>query len=134
MTYSPKRPPLDPCPVEAVIAIVAGKWKARILLELSGEPLTFGRLKRALPGVTQQVLSAQLRGLERDGIVSRTPVGPAPLDGSLYALTVEGRSLIPVLDRVAEWGLDRLERAGLAWRAPARSGRRRAEDARPDAS
>jgi DNA-binding HxlR family transcriptional regulator len=115
MAYSPKRPPLDPCPVEAVVAIVAGKWKARILLEVAGAPLTFGKLRRALPGITQQVLAAQLRALEDHGVVSRTPAASDPLAGSLYAMTAEGRSLLPVLDTMACWGLGRLERAGLRW-------------------
>jgi DNA-binding HxlR family transcriptional regulator len=118
MTYKPKRPPLDPCPVEAVVALVSGKWKARVLLELDASAMTFGQLRRALPGVTQQVLSTQLRGLEEDGIISRRPLGPEPGDGSLYALTEEGCTLIPLLDAVATWGLARLRRRGLNWSPP----------------
>lgn len=119
MSYLPKRPPLDACPVEALVAIVAGKWKARILLELAAERLTFGQLRRGLGRVTQQVLSSQLAGLERDGVVLRTPVGDDPMKGSWYALTDEGRSLLPVLDLMAVWGLARLDRKGLTWAHPA---------------
>jgi DNA-binding HxlR family transcriptional regulator len=118
MAYLHKRIAQDACPVEAVVAIVAGKWKARLLFELSHGPMTFGQLKRSLPGVSQQVLSTQLQGLVTDGIVSRTPVVPEPTTGSLYALTHEGRSLLPVLDVVAVWGLARLDRQGRRWAHP----------------
>jgi DNA-binding HxlR family transcriptional regulator len=131
MTYKPKRPPLDPCPVEAVVALVSGKWKARVLLELDASAMTFGQLRRALPGVTQQVLSTQLRGLEEDGIISRRPLGPEPGDGSLYALTEEGCTLIPLLDAVATWGLARLRRRGLDWTPPAGRSRPCFEQALP---
>lgn len=118
MPYQPKRPSLDPCPVEAAVALFSAKWKARILLELHGQAQSFGQLRRRLAGISQQVLSTQLQDLETDGILSRAPLGPDPMKGSLYALTPEGRSLLPVLDGLADWGLGRLEREGLTWQRP----------------
>jgi DNA-binding HxlR family transcriptional regulator len=125
--YRPKREPLPPCPVESALAVIAGKWKARILLMLSGDALKFSDLRRSLEGITQQVLSAQLDALERDGVVVRSRVSHNPLAGSLYALTEDGRSLLVALDGLAEWGMARLRLSGRRWDrpAPTRSVRRR---------
>jgi DNA-binding HxlR family transcriptional regulator len=113
MAYLPKRDPLGPCAVELVIAIVGGKWKARILESLEEKEKTFAELKRSLPGVTQQVLATQLRGLEKDRIVQREPTinerGPC----SLYSLAERGMSLMPVLHVVAAWGTEELRKAGV---------------------
>lgn len=113
-----KRPPLDPCPVETVLAMVAGKWKARILYLLSIDALSFAEIRRAVPGVTQQVLSAQLKSLEEDGLVCRTRVESGRAHWSRYALAPLGESLMPVLRHVADWGEARLAAEGLSWQAP----------------
>ena len=115
MPYARKRPPLDPCPVETVLALVAGKWKARILRVLFDGPRSFGALRKALGAVTQQVLAAQLRALEEDGLVARRPVTANGVAGSRYDLTPEARSLLPALDGLAVWGAARLRRQGLGW-------------------
>lgn len=114
MAYQPKREPLGPCPVELVIAIVGGKWKARILESLEQKEKTFADLRRSLPGVTQQVLTAQLRGLERDRIVQREQTSNERGPCSVYSLAERGRSLLPVLHVVAAWGTDELRKAGLS--------------------
>lgn len=113
MAYLPKREPLEPCPVELVIAIVGGKWKARILESLEQKEKTFADLKRSLPGVAQQVLAAQLRGLERDQIVQREQTSNERGPCSVYSLAERGRSLLPVLHVVAAWGREELRRAGV---------------------
>lgn len=117
--YRPKREPLPPCPVENALAVVAGKWKARILLLLSDDALGFSDLRRNLEGITQQVLSAQLSALERDGIVVRSPVSNSPLAASLYALTEDGRSLLAALEGLSGWGMARLRLSGQKWERPA---------------
>jgi DNA-binding HxlR family transcriptional regulator len=120
MPYVPKRPPLDPCPVETVFAIIGGKWKARIVLQLSWQPFRFAELRRGLPGITQQVLSAQLKALQRDGIVYRH----APRTRSeapTYQLSREGSQLVHAVERVSIWGLERLQAQGYRWRAPGES-------------
>jgi DNA-binding HxlR family transcriptional regulator len=116
--YRPKREPLPPCPVENALAVVAGKWKARILLLLSNDALRFSDLRRNLEGITQQVLSAQLNAMERDGIVLRSPVSNNPLAGSPYALTEDGRSLLAALEVLSEWGMARLRLSGQKWDRP----------------
>lgn len=115
MPYERKRPRLDPCPVEAVVDIIGGKWKARILRVLAVGPRTFGSLRKQLAGITQQVLSAQLKSLEADGLVARDRNGERAISGSTYRLTDEAKTLLPVLDALARWGTERLRRRGLDW-------------------
>lgn len=113
MLYQPKRAPLDPCPVEEVIGLIGGKWKARLLFELSLKQARFAELRRALPGVTQQVLSAQLQALVDDGLVRREAAVPGA--GGPYSLTQAGLSLLPVMKCVAAWGESRLRTRGEVW-------------------
>jgi DNA-binding HxlR family transcriptional regulator len=117
--YRPKRKPLPPCPVENALAVVSGKWKARILLVLSDNVFGFSDLRRNLEGITQQVLSAQLSALERDGIVVRSPVSNSSLGASLYALTEDGHSLLAALEGLSGWGMARLRLLGQKWERPA---------------
>lgn len=117
MRYQRKRAPLDPCPVEEVLEIIGGKWKTRILYLLATQSLTFAELRRALPGITQQVLADQVRALGRDRIVNRQRI-TAGKTYSRYSLTEEGRSLIPVLCLVADWGRRRLSARGVNWDSP----------------
>lgn len=102
---------LDPeaCPVETTLRAMAGRWKPLILFHLQGGPVRFNALRRRIPSVTQRMLTQHLRELERDGIVSRTvrEVVPPHVE---YALTEHGRTLVPVLDAMAAWGLDHAPR------------------------
>lgn len=118
MPYQPKRPAQDPCPVEAVLEIIGGKWKARILLQVSMRPCPFAALRRALPGISQQVLSAQLQSLIENGVVERAIVDPQMDRGVRYRLTATGEGLVLVLERIAAWGDARLRERGLMWERP----------------
>jgi DNA-binding HxlR family transcriptional regulator len=119
MPYQPKRKPLDPCPVEEVLEVISGKWKARILFLISIGPSSFSALRKAIPRVSREVLSTQLQSLIDDCILERCHLGgPAEL-GAVYRLTSEGRSLLPVLDTIAAWGNERLRERGHIWQAPA---------------
>jgi DNA-binding HxlR family transcriptional regulator len=126
MPYQAKRPPLEPCPVEEVVAVIAGKWKARILYLLSVEPHTFSALKQSLNGITQQVLAAQLKALTQDGIVGRERIARGKNQQSNYSLTPEGKTLIPVLTQISEWGEKRMQLRGLVWNPPVPKQRNRA--------
>jgi len=101
-----------------VFAIVGGKWKARIILLLSLESHRFAQLRRALPGITQQVLSAQLKALQQSGIVSRIPTAQKTRETLAYGLTRDGHQLVKALEGVAYWGEKRLEAQGHRWRRP----------------
>lgn len=111
--YALKRPSLDPCPIEAVVGIVGGKWKARILYALWGEALAFGQIQAALgPALSREVLATQLQALRRDGMVEKEgPVGR----GATYRLTPRGRSLVEVLLPVAAWSVEELLPEGARW-------------------
>ncbi len=94
---------LSECPVRAAIDVIEGKWKPIIINALKSKPLRFGELRREAPEATKKVLTAQLRELEKDEIISRRKFGN-PEDHLRYALTLYGRTLVPILTRMAKWG------------------------------
>jgi len=104
------------CPVEATIAVVGGKWKPLIIYHLLPGTRRFGELRRRLPAATQQMLTLQLRELERDGIVHREVYREVPPKVE-YSLTPLGRSLEPIMTQMGEWGIGYL--AARAARDPA---------------
>jgi DNA-binding HxlR family transcriptional regulator len=91
------------CPAEATIEVLAGRWKAHIIWVLLQGTRRFGELHRVVPGVTQKVLTQQLRELEADGVVSRKVFAEVPPKVE-YSLTDRGRSLKPVIDAMCKWG------------------------------
>ena len=97
------------CPVRTTADVIDGKWKPMIINELKIKPLRFGRLLRALPEASRKVVTEHLRELEREQVVTRTALGKRP-DVVEYSLTNYGRTLIPVLDAMAEWGLNHRQR------------------------
>ena len=92
------------CPVETTLELLSGKWKANILFHLLPGTKRSGELRRLMPEVTQQMLTAHLRELERDGIIHRKVYAQVPPKVE-YSLTPLGRSLGPVFDKIYEWGL-----------------------------
>lgn len=91
------------CPVEATIDFIGGKWKAIILHHLSTEgTLRFGELKRRCPGVTQKMLTSQLRELESDLLVNRVVYAVVPPKVE-YSLSTLGETLIPILHAMRTW-------------------------------
>lgn len=90
-------------PVNVTLKVVGGKWKPLLLWLINDQPKRFGELKKLMPGVTQKMLTQQLRELEDDGLVVRTvyPVVPPKVD---YRLSQYGSTLKPVLSSMAEWG------------------------------
>lgn len=95
------------CPVETTLDLIGGKYKALILWHLSGGTLRFSELQRALPNVTPRVLTHQLRELEEQSLLTRTvyPVVPPRVE---YAMTDLGRSLMPILSAMRDWGAEYL--------------------------
>ncbi len=92
------------CPVETTLEVLSGKWKANILFHLLPDTKRSGELRRLMPEVTQQMLTAHLRELERDGIIHRKVYAQVPPKVE-YSLTPLGRSLGPVFDKIYEWGV-----------------------------
>jgi DNA-binding HxlR family transcriptional regulator len=93
---------LGRCPVDFTLKMIGGKWKPLILRLLAGGTLRFGQLQRAIPSVTQRVLTLQLRELERDGLLSRTvfPEIPPRVE---YSLKPPALELLPILGALGEW-------------------------------
>jgi DNA-binding HxlR family transcriptional regulator len=99
------------CALDITSAFIGGKWKTVVLWYLRNRKRRFSELKEVIPDITDKMLSLQLRGLEEDGLVKRTiyPEVPPRVE---YELTKEGKSLIPVLEAMAEWGRGKAKKDG----------------------
>lgn len=93
----------DCCPVEATLELIGGKYKALILWHLSEGTLRFSELKKQISGATPKMLTQQLRELESHALIHREvfPVIPPKVE---YSLTELGKSLMPVLVAMRDWG------------------------------
>ena len=94
---------LPACPVETTLMLISDKWKVLILRDLLSGTKRFGELKKSIGGVSQKVLTTQLRQMEDSGLLNRTvyPEVPPRVE---YTLTELGYSLKPVLDTMGSWG------------------------------
>ncbi|WP_026471003.1 winged helix-turn-helix transcriptional regulator [Alkanindiges illinoisensis] len=95
------------CPVEGVLEIIGGKWKGVILYHLLDETLRFNEIRRRLPGITQRMLTNQLRELEASGIVFRQVYAEVPPKVEYY-LTSKGKTLAPIIRAMELWGRENL--------------------------
>jgi Predicted transcriptional regulators len=94
------------CPIRYTIDMFGGKWKLPILCQLAdGNAVRYSSIKRRLPRVTNMMLSQSLKELEAAGIVHREQYNEIPPRVE-YSLTEKGRSILPVLLRLAEWGME----------------------------
>ena len=95
------------CPVETTLNLIGGKYKALILWHLSGGTLRFSELQKLISNATSKMLTQQLRELENDKLIHREiyPVVPPKVE---YSLTELGKSLMPVLIAMRDWGADYL--------------------------
>lgn len=92
------------CPVEATLSVIGGKWKGIVLYYLLMDgTMRFNELKRSVHGVTQRMLTKQLRELEADGLINRHVYAEVPPKVE-YSLTDKGESLRPILIALKEWG------------------------------
>ena len=98
------------CPVEATLGVIGGKWKVVILFWLKGGALRFGELRRKIPGVSERMLTQQLRELEEHGIVHREVYAVVPPRVE-YSLTDYGRTLGPITELMCAWGKRHMRRA-----------------------
>ena len=92
------------CPAEYTLSLIGGRWKIPLIFHLLNGAKRFSELARALAGVTQKMLTQQLREMERDGLVERKifPEVPPRVE---YSLTPLGASLKPVVDSMCRWGV-----------------------------
>lgn len=93
------------CPVEITLMLIGDKWKVLIIRDLLTGTKRFNELMRSIGGITQKVLTSNLRAMETAGLVTRTvyPQVPPKVE---YALTKTGYSLKPILDSMVVWGTD----------------------------
>ena len=103
MTEQKEKKALPACPVETTLMLIGDKWKVLILRDLLPGTKRFGELKKSIGGVSQKVLTAQLRDMEKSGLLTRTvyPEVPPKVE---YTLTELGLSLKPILDAMWSWG------------------------------
>ena len=95
----------DNCPVEATLDLIGGKYKALILWHLSDGQLRFSELRKVITSATPKMLTQQLREMEAQALIHREvfPVVPPKVE---YSLTELGRSLLPILVAMRDWGAD----------------------------
>ena len=89
-------------PIVNALRIIGGKWKIAILYQLNDNPCRFGKLKKTLHPITQQMLTKQLRELEKDGLISRRVYKVIPPKVE-YSLTQYGLSIKPVIGSLCKW-------------------------------
>ena len=90
-------------PIKYTTDIISTKWTVLIIHELASEPKKFSELERAIPGLTPRTLSKRLDELKASGIISNCSGDPDYSD-TCYRLTSKGADLIPILDKMTEWG------------------------------
>ncbi|ADK15694.1 MULTISPECIES: winged helix-turn-helix transcriptional regulator [Clostridium] len=93
------------CSMELTLDIIGGKWKPLIIWHLGENTLRFSELKRALPNITQKMLTQQLRALEEDQLVNRFVYAEVPPKVE-YSLTEKGKTLLPVLSTLCNWAIE----------------------------
>ncbi|PTT16723.1 transcriptional regulator [Flavobacterium sp. HMWF030] len=103
---------LYPCTVSIAMDLIGGKWKAVILYHLKETDKRYSELRRDIPAITEMTLSLQLKQLENDGLLLRTVEGKKPPIKVVYSLTDFGKSCIPVLNAITEWGNKAAMRSG----------------------
>lgn len=94
---------LPACPVEITMGLIGDKWKVLIIRDLLTGTKRFGELKKSLNGITQKVLTNNLRQMEASGLINRKVYAEVPPRVE-YSLTETGLSLKPILDSMVVWG------------------------------
>lgn len=91
------------CPVATTLTLIGNKWKIFILQRLLERPWRFNELQKDIPGISQRVLTDNLRSMEEDGIVTRTVYPEVPVRAE-YALSELSDTMRPIIDSLFDWG------------------------------
>ena len=94
---------LPECPVATTVQLIGNKWKLLIIRNLLVRPWRFNELQKSLDGISQKVLTNNLRSMETDGIITRTVYAEVPPRVE-YALSPLGESMRPILNSMQAWG------------------------------
>ncbi|MBR2663101.1 MAG: helix-turn-helix transcriptional regulator [Clostridia bacterium] len=97
------REELPDCPVATTVQLIGNKWKLLILRNLLARPWRFNEMLRSIPGISQKVLTDNLRAMEKDGIIIRTVYPEAP-PRVVYSLSELGDSMRPIIKAMEVWG------------------------------
>lgn len=99
-------------PVEFAMDRLGGTWKMPILWRLKDKVYRFGELKKAIPHISDKMLTTQLRELESDGFIHRTvfPVVPPKTE---YAITEKGRLAVPIVEQIRDFGIELMRISGI---------------------
>ena len=101
-----------PCYTSLTMGIIGGKWKTAILYNLRSKTLRYNELRKMMPTVTERTLSLQLKTLEHDGIIKRKVYASNPPLKVEYSLTEFGKTAIPLLQAIVDWGQYVIEHHG----------------------
>lgn len=100
------------CGTNVTLHFIGGKWKSIIIWYLRNGEMRFSTLKKLMPDITEKMLSLQLKALQSDGIVNRQVFGTKPPLHVEYSLTHFGKSFVPVIEKITQWGIDYAEQKG----------------------
>jgi len=95
------------CPVKATLNVLSGKWKVLAVWYLSFGPKRFAELRDLLPGVTEKVLTTQLKQLQQDGVLLREATATVPPKVT-YSLSAAGKDLVPLMEEMCSWSTKHL--------------------------
>ncbi|WP_196885155.1 winged helix-turn-helix transcriptional regulator [Aureivirga sp. CE67] len=93
-----------PCCTSLTMDYIGGKWKTVILVYIKDSVKRYSELKRMMPTITERTLSLQLKQLEEDGLILKKVYNTKPPLKVEYSLSDFGKTLIPILDLIVEWG------------------------------
>ena len=99
------REELPECPVATCVQLIGNKWKLLIIRNLLAAPQRFTEMKKSIPGISQKVLTDNLRSLENDGLVNREVFAEVP-PRVVYSLSELGNTLRPIITAMQEWGTE----------------------------
>ena len=99
------REELPECPIATTVQLIGNKWKLLIIRNLLRAPQRFSELKRTIPGISQKVLTDNLRALEADGLIDREVFAEVP-PRVVYSISALGDTLRPIIDAMQAWGTE----------------------------
>jgi DNA-binding HxlR family transcriptional regulator len=102
---------ISPCPLDAMLSVIDGRWKGTILWRLLDGPMRTSELQKSIPGITERMLIRHLKELVADGVVERRQEGGATLRVS-YLISEYGMTMLPVLEEICRWGREHLRVKG----------------------
>lgn len=97
------REELPECPVATTVQLIGNKWKLLIIRNLLQSPQRFSELKKGVPGISQKVLTDNLRAMENDGLIDREVFAEVP-PKVIYSLSEIGKSLLPIINAMLDFG------------------------------